>query len=266
MIKVNQSGIREEYLLDVGNCRLFFTLYRGSKPNIVLEAGGGADSTCWGSFPIELLKETGSTVITYDRAGFGKSDLPDHPYDMIEETHWLMNGMEQLSLNSDLILVGHSYGGWLIRLTASLYPDSVQGMVFIDPFSSEFVDLLGVDYLDNHPSCRKDLPFANVDPKELTKNQLGGIRMAKEGLGPKVKTMRNVKFPLNIPVRIITAGEPWWLTPKEDQAWLNAHEQMKSKIPGAELMIAEGCDHHIPDKQPEIIIKAIREVVMVLSS
>ena len=266
MIKVNRRGIQEEYLLDVDGCRLFYTLYRGSKTTIVLEVGGGADSSCWGSFPIDLVKETGATVVTYDRAGFGKSDLPEHPYDMVEETDWFMNGMHQLGLEADLILVGHSYGGWLIRLTASLYPDSVQGMVFIDPFSTEFVDLLGVDYLDHHPSCRKDLPFAHFDPEELTKNQRGGIRMAKEGLGPKVKIMRDIDIPPNIPARIITAGEPWWLSTEEDQAWRNAHELIAVRIPGAELMIAEGCDHHIPEKQPEIIIKAIRGVMMVQSS
>lgn len=261
-MRINQRGIIEEHLIDVGGCRLFYTLYRGSKETIVLEAGGGADSSCWGSFPVDLVKETGATVVSYDRAGFGKSDLPEHPYDMVEETCWFMNGMHQLGLGEDLILVGHSYGGWLIRLTVSLYPSAVRGLVFVDPFSTEFVDLLGVDYLDHHPSCRKDLPFAHLDPEELTKNQRGGIRMAKEGLGPKVRIMRDLKIPANIPTRIITAGEPWWLSPEEDQAWRKAHEQIAAKIPSAELMIAEGCDHSIPEKQPEIIIMAIREVMM----
>ena len=266
MNRKNQRIDKEEYLLDVGGCRLYYTLYLGNETTIVLEVGGGADSSSWGSFPIDLVKDTGATVLTYDRAGFGKSDLPGHPYDMVEETHWFMNGMEQLGLKGSIILVGHSYGGWLIRLTASLYPDSIRGLVFVDPFSTEFVDLLGVEYLDRHPSCRKDLPFANFDPDELTKNQRGGIRMAQEGLGPKVKVMRDTRIPSDIPVRIVTAGEPWWLNSEEDQAWRKSHEQIAAEIPGAGLIIAEGCDHYIPEKQPEIIIEAIRDVMVVCNS
>ena len=195
----------------------------------------GPNSTQWGSFPTYLAQETGATVVTYDRAGFGKSDCPETPYDMLDEVDWGMAGLRQLGLDKGLILAGHSYGGWLIRLTAHRYPKAVRGMVFIDPFSAEFVDLLGVAYLDHHPSCRKDLPFADLKPEGLTKNQRGGIRMVKDGLGPKVAIMRHTTIPEGIPVRIVTAGLPWWNTPQEDRAWRQAHEQMAASIPGCSI-------------------------------
>jgi pimeloyl-ACP methyl ester carboxylesterase len=248
-------------LIDVGGCRLNFSVIQGFETTIVLEVGGGADSTHWGPFPMILAQATGATVVTYDRAGFGKSDSPDTPYDMVEEVDWFMEGLRQLGLEKDIILMGHSYGGWLIRLTASQYPESVRGMVFIDPFSTEFVDILGVEYLDKHPMATKDPPFAALPPEELTKNQRGGIRMLKEGVGPKAEIMRKTTIPEDIPVRIITSGEPWWHTPEEDQAWRQAHEQMAASISGAKLIVAEGCDHLIPEKQPEIIIDAVKEVI-----
>jgi pimeloyl-ACP methyl ester carboxylesterase len=244
-------------LIDVGGTRLFFSVLQGSDTTILLEVGGGADSSYWGDFPRLLAKETGATLIIYDRAGFGKSDLPDTPYDMVEEVDWLMEGLRQLDLDEDLILAGHSYGGWLIRLIASRYPDTVRGMVFIDPFSAEFVNLLGVEYIDCHPMC--SFPDSNMD--ELSKNQRAGLRMLKVGVGPKAKIMQKTTIPRDVPVWIITSGEPWWLTPEEDQAWRKAHEQMAASIPGAVLQIAEGCDHLIPEKQPEIIIKAMKEVI-----
>ncbi|MBN1138903.1 MAG: alpha/beta hydrolase [Anaerolineae bacterium] len=257
---LEKERIAEDVLIDVGGCRLHFSVIQGSETRIVLEVGGGADASQWGTFPMTIAQETGATVVTYDRAGFGKSDLPDTPYDMVEEVDWFMEGLRQLGLDQEIILIGHSYGGWLIRLTASRYPEIVRGMVFIDPFSAEFVDLLGVAYLDNHPSCRKDLPFANANPEDLTKNQRGGIRMVKEGLGPKVAVMRHTTIP-KVPVRVITSGQPWWQTPEEDRAWRQAHEQIAASIPGADLIVAQESDHLIPDKQPEIILEAIKQVI-----
>jgi pimeloyl-ACP methyl ester carboxylesterase len=257
---LEKKRIAEDFLIDVGGCHLHFTVIRGSETRIVLEVGGGADASQWGTFPKHLAQETGATVVMYDRAGFGKSDMPETPYNMIEEVDWFVEGLRQLGLDEDIILMGHSYGGWLIRLTASRYPEVVRGMVFIDPFSAEFVNLMDVEYLDNHPMCGKELPFANSDPEDLTKNQRGGIRMVKEGLAPKVAITQNTTVP-KVPVRIITSGQLWWNTPEEDLAWRQAHEQIAASIPGAKLIVAEESDHLIPEKQPEIIIEAVRDVI-----
>jgi pimeloyl-ACP methyl ester carboxylesterase len=259
-----KTMVAVEKLVDVGGCRLNFSVIQGSETIIVLEVGGGADASQWGPFPMLIAQETGATVVTYDRAGFGKSDLPDTPYDMVEEVDWFMNGLHQLGLDEDIILAGHSYGGWLIRLTASRYPKAVSGMVFIDPFSAEFVDLLGVEYIDAHPFSPKDPPMAAMPLEELTKNQRGGLRMLKEGVGPKAAIMRKTNIPENIPVRIITAGKSWWLTPEEDRAWRIAHEQMAASIPGAKLIVAQESDHLIPEKQPELIVQVVKDVIDLL--
>ena len=257
---------KKDTLIDVGGCRLYFSVIPGSGDTVILEVGGGDDSSGWDPFPMQLAQETGATVVTYDRAGFGKSDLPTTPYNLLEETDWLMTGLQELGLAQDILLVGHSYGGWRIHLTASRYPAAVRGLVFIDPFSTEFVDLLGVGYLDMHPMAAKDPPFDTSNPGSLTKNQRALVRMVADGLGPKVKVMRNTSIPTGIPVRIITAGIPWWHTPAEDSAWRKSHEIMRDSIPGATLIVAEGCDHMIPEKMPEIIIQTIKEILELSSS
>jgi len=127
--------------------------------------------------------------------------------------------------------------------------------------AAAFVDLLGVEYLDAHPFAPKDPPMTAMPPEELTKNQRGGLRMLKQGVGPKAEIMRKTTLPKNIPVRIITAGQPWWLTPEEDRAWREAHKQMAASISGAELIVAEESDHLIPEKQPEVIVEALKEVI-----
>jgi pimeloyl-ACP methyl ester carboxylesterase len=218
------------------------------------------DLTQWVNLPERLARETGSTVISYDRAGFGKSDLPEVPHDMRLEVHWLWDALAQLGRDKDLLLVGHSFSGWMIRLEASEHPDAVRGIVFIDPFTAEFVDQLGIEYLDNHPMTGK-IPFDTSDPAKLTSLQKALVRMVGGGLGPKMEIMRTTIIPEGIPVVIITSGRP--ILPKEEdqQAWRRAHERMAASIPGAVLIVAEDSGHMIPWSQPNLIVESVKRVL-----
>lgn len=256
----NQTTDAVEKLIDVGQCRLNFRVIKGGSLTILFESGGGMDSTEWSKLAPEIAGKTGATIVTYDRAGFGKSDLPETPYDMRTETKWLLDGLKKLGLEKNLILVGHSYGGWLIRLIASMNPDNISGMVFIDPFSSEFVDILGAKYLDEQPMIGK-LPFDTSKPEKLTKIQRALVRMISDGLQRKTEIMRKTTIPVGIPVRLITCGKPFLPKPEEQKAWRRSHEQIVSKIKGAKLIVAEQSGHMIPFEQPGIIIETILEVI-----
>ena len=247
-------------LISVGENRLHFRIIEGKRPAILLEAGGALDLKQWTDLAPRLALETGATVITYDRAGFGQSDLPEIPHDMRLEAGWLWNALEQLGLEKDLVLVGHSFGGWMIRLEASEHPDAVRGIVFVDPFSAEFVDLLGVEYLDNHPMLGK-LPFDTSDPASLTTMQRALVRMVGDGLGPKVAIMRATTVPRGIPVEIITSGRRTFPEEEVQQAWRMAHEQMAASIPGAVLVVAENSNHMVPLLQPDIIVESVKRVM-----
>jgi pimeloyl-ACP methyl ester carboxylesterase len=259
----DQAGEPVESLVKVGSYRLNFKVIKGSSLNILLEAGGGMDSTEWTKIAPVLAQKTGATVISYDRAGFGKSDLPDIPYDMREEVDWLWQALKQLDLDKNLILAGHSYGGWLIRLIASEHPEAIKGMVFVDPFTNELVEALGVEYLDEHPMAGK-LPFDTSHPENLSRMERALLRMVGKGLGPKIEVMKKTSVPPGIPVRIITCGKKFLPKPEEQQAWRKAHEDLAASIEGAVLLVAEKSAHMIPWSQPEIIINAIVEIIGLL--
>jgi pimeloyl-ACP methyl ester carboxylesterase len=263
-LQSNQEIETVETLVQVGEYRLNFQVIEGGSTTILLEAGGGMHSTEWSKLAPELAHKTGATVVSYDRAGFGKSDLPETPNDMREEIDWLWRGLQKLGLDKNLILTGHSFGGWMIRLFASEHPNVVSGMVFIDPFTNEFVDLLGVEYLDNHPMAGK-LPFDTSQPDKLTKIQRALIRMVGDGLGPKIEIMRKTTIPSDIPVIVITSGKPFLPKVEEQEAWRQAHEQMTESIKGAILIVAEESDHMIPWRQPNLIIEAVTKVVQAAS-
>jgi len=252
-----------EKMIDVGGYNLNFRVIPGQGPAILLESGGGLDSTIWGALAPRLAQETSATVVAYDRAGFGKSDLPESKYDLREDTAALWRGLRTLGLDRNLILVGHSYGGFLIRFEAAEHPDAVRGLVFVDPFTVEFVDRLGVDYCNNHPLMGK-LPFDASRPETLSKWQRACLRMVgspDRNLAEKVAVMRKAVIPEGIPVRVITSGTTWLPNPEEMKAWRDSHEKLTASIKGAVLVLAEKSGHMIPFSQPDLFVSVVADVV-----
>jgi pimeloyl-ACP methyl ester carboxylesterase len=249
-----------EKRIDVGGYNLYFRIIPGQGPVILLEAGGAMDSTQWSALAPLLSRETGATVISYDRAGFGKSDLPETAYDLHEDTEALWRGLRQLGLDRDLVLVGHSYGGFLIRYEAAAHRDAVKGLVFIDPFTLEFVDALGIEATEKKMG---QLPFDASHPENLTKDQRAEARMIGapgSNLGEKCDAARKVALPPHLAVRIITSGKEW-LSPQDQKLWRESHERLTESIEGARLIVAEQSGHMIPARQPELILFVVAEVV-----
>jgi pimeloyl-ACP methyl ester carboxylesterase len=80
-------------------------------------------------------------VCAYDRAGSGWSDLGPNPRtmrQMVYELHTLLN---RAAVRPPYVLVGHSLGGFLVRLYTSSYPAEVSGLVLVDASHEE--DLIG---------------------------------------------------------------------------------------------------------------------------
>jgi pimeloyl-ACP methyl ester carboxylesterase len=249
----------EEHRVDAGNYHLFFKVIRGEGPVILLEAGGGGDSSEWDALAPRLAAATGATVVSYDRPGFGRSDLPDIPCDMREESQSLWRALAALELDRQVILVGLSYGGWVVRLHANDHPERVAGLVFIDPFNCTFVESLGLDYCDRHPMMG-NLPFKNDDPATLTRQQKALVRMVGDGLGPKIEIMRDTKIPEGIPVRWIMSGQAFLTKEHEQNAWTAAQKENAEAIPGAVLIVAEQSGHFVTQDQPDLVIETIADI------
>jgi pimeloyl-ACP methyl ester carboxylesterase len=258
----DQSAQAVEKLVDVGGYNLNFRIIQGQGLSILLESGGGMDSNEWNALAPRLAQETGATVIAYDRAGFGKSDLPETKYDLREDTAALWRGLQTLGLDRNLVLVGHSYGGFLIRFEAAEHPDAVRGLVFVDPFTVEFVDTFGIEYCNNHPMMGK-LPFDTSRPETLSKFQRAAVRMVgapDRNLAENIDIIRKAIIPEGIPVRVITAGIAFLPKPEEQKAWRESHERFAASIKGAMVVLAEKSGHMIPFSQPDLLVSVVSEV------
>ena len=114
-------------------------------PTVVVDTGMGDFSTSWQGIQPEVSKSV--RICTYDRAGYGWSDASPYP----RTAEQMANELHQLLVNARIeppyILVGHSLGGFTIRVFASQYPDEVAGMVLVDSGHEEQLERLPPEYL-----------------------------------------------------------------------------------------------------------------------
>lgn len=100
-------------------------------PTMLLEAGAHADTTTW--FRLQPLLATHYRVCSYDRAGYGFSDIGPMPRDLNADVSDLHALIHQAGLRTPLVLVGHSLGTNIVRRYAAAHASDVSGLVLIDP-------------------------------------------------------------------------------------------------------------------------------------
>ena len=130
-------------LIDLGGWRLHLNCSgpsNPSRPTVILEAGAGDGSMEWSLVQPSVARF--ARVCSYDRAGTAWSDLGPRPRTMHQIVWELHTLLAKAGLHPPFILVGHSYGGWLVRLYASIYPAEVAGMVLVETGSDNPVRLL----------------------------------------------------------------------------------------------------------------------------
>lgn len=97
----------------------------------MLESGIAASSVSWSLVQTVLARST--TVISYDRAGFGWSDAASHKSTALDAVHDLFCVLSESQLPPPYILVGHSFGGLIVRIFQQKHPEMVCGLVLLDP-------------------------------------------------------------------------------------------------------------------------------------
>jgi pimeloyl-ACP methyl ester carboxylesterase len=118
-------------LVDLGTHRLHLHCAGEGTPTVVFDAALGASSLSWSLVHPTVARLT--RACAYDRAGFGWSDagpLPRTAGRIADELHQLLRNAE---VPAPYVLVGHSYGGMVMRLFASRHAEEVAALVLIEP-------------------------------------------------------------------------------------------------------------------------------------
>jgi pimeloyl-ACP methyl ester carboxylesterase len=133
-------------LVDLGGYKMHIYCTGQGTPTVILDSGLGDGYISWRKVQPPIARIT--RVCSYDRAGLGYSDSSPHPRtsrEIAEELHTLLHNA---GIQPPYVLVGHSLGGFDVRLYTSLYRSEVGGMVLVD---------------SSHPEQQKRLPPALND-------------------------------------------------------------------------------------------------------
>ena len=145
-------------MVDIGGFRLHLNCSGSGAPAVVLDAALGGSSISWSL--VQPVISTRPRVCSYDRAGLGWSDagpMPRTAGRVADERHRLLAAAQ---IPPPYLLVGHSYGGFVMRIFATRYRSDVAGLILVDPA---------------HPE-----DWVNPAPKELVKIERG-VKLCQQG-------------------------------------------------------------------------------------
>lgn len=131
---------------------------QGHGPSVVFDAALGATSLSWAL--VQPGVASFARAIAYDRAGFGWSERGPLPRTVARAAGELRRALAASGERPPFVLVGHSYGGLVMRVFAARYREDVAGVILVDPAHPE-------DWL--HPA-----------PKEQARIDLG-VLLCRQG-------------------------------------------------------------------------------------
>lgn len=99
-------------------------------PTVLLEAGTGDNHLTWYSLQQELSKL--ALVCAYDRLGYGWSDAAGSRRDIDSISGDLESLLKSARIEPPYLLVGHSFGGLVLRYFAAQNPDEITALLLVD--------------------------------------------------------------------------------------------------------------------------------------
>jgi pimeloyl-ACP methyl ester carboxylesterase len=122
-------------LVNLNGHRLHIDCAGKGSPTVILEGGFEEFSFDWTL--VQSKVSTFTRVCSYDRAGYAWSDSGPKPTTSAQINLELHEALTKLDERGPFILVGHSFGGPIVRNFATTYPSEVAGIVFVDAVSEE---------------------------------------------------------------------------------------------------------------------------------
>jgi pimeloyl-ACP methyl ester carboxylesterase len=250
-----------EHMIDVGGRRLHCFVYGSGGPTVVLVSGFQAPQAYWN--PVVPGIAEVATVVTYDRAGYGRSergDRPVHGRQTADDLHVLLG---KLGVPKPYLLVGHSYGGRIVRLFAAAYPAETAGLILEEAGHEDLPDaqLEALTGKDRETLAAMIAPYRATVPNPRTETDY---------MAETVEQLRRSGPLPHVPLTVITAasrgsGLPAVFSP-ENQAKLTEvamamQKKLAELVPGGEQVLVEGAGHSVHLDKPEAVLAPIRAML-----
>jgi pimeloyl-ACP methyl ester carboxylesterase len=249
-------------LVDIGTHKLDVLRAGTGTPTIVFEAGLGDDGLDdWKK--VWSAAAQMSSVVVYSRSGNGRSQPGpgDHRvHTCAVELHALLT---HLDLKPPYILVGRSYGGILVRLYASLYPNEVAGMVLVDATHEQQVRRWGAIDSTYPAAFRRyfDSVLTTLKPGADAAETRETMRIQAAGEVEGMKPLPDMPLAVLTSMRVDPKASYVNGTARGHEAWREMHDEWFHRSTNAIHIVTTKSGHAIQDQEPDLVVQAIRFVL-----
>ncbi len=272
-------------LVEVAGKKMHIDCIGEGSPAVVLDSGLGDSYVSWLKVQPQIAKFV--RVCSYDRAGLGYSDSSSQTRTskvIAQELHALLQAAK---IAPPYILVGHSMGGFDVRLYASLYRDQVGGMVLVDAshpdqetrFPLEVKNMEGT-WLREAEFLEYTMPFGiprllglcESDPVQRAaecnfhsaRENVAELKAVSESAAQTATTPSLGDMPLAVlshdPEKASSEFPPDLAKPI-NEAWEKMQEEMAHLSTRGTQTIVKNSSHYIQIDQPDAVIDAVHSVV-----
>ena len=272
-------------LVDVGGRKMHINCTGESSPTVILDSGLGDSYLSWHKVQPEIAKFT--RVCSYDRAGLGYSDPSSRPRTsrvIAEELHELLQAS---GVAPPYVIVGHSMGGYDVRLYASMYPQEVVGMVLVDASHPDQENRFPAELKNMEGSWQREAQFIAYTmpfgvPRVLGLCDEGAIDRAADCNGHTAKErMAEIKAfaesatqtaatdPFgDLPLAVLSHDPdkpsndlPLDLAKSVNKLWEAMQEDLAHLSTRSTQTVAKNSGHYIQIDRPDVVIDAVRNIV-----
>jgi pimeloyl-ACP methyl ester carboxylesterase len=250
----------EGRLVDIGG-RTLYARTSGRGPTVVLNSGAGREGVGnWGT--IELSVSAFATVITYDRAGLGRSPPPPAPPTALDMAKDLRGLLLALDVSRPVLLVGTSMSALMVQLYACEYPKDVCGLLLLDPTPDD--SLAG--FINQTPAVQETMRSAML----INAKKAGMSDAAVHELHSIFESCEQVRRALvddqrmpDIAFVLVTASIPSDVGGRIGKMNLSqAHKRMVDRVPRGLHLFAEKSSHRtMISEDVDLIIDVIQSML-----
>ena len=261
-----------EQMVDVGTHRLRLRTAGSGGPPVIIDVGLGDRSENWR--PVIGRLSGSTTVCTYDRAGYGESDIGSFPRDSRRVADELHAALRRAPVPGPYVLVGHSIGGLNVQAFADAYPDDVAGLVLLDPPPLSWI--AG----DRYPGLREmaegmTAEWQTMADRGESAEDAGERREAayfrtlasehREMFGESARTAAGIESFGDLPLVVVASGVPnpmfGDVAEEYQEFWIDESRELSTKSSRGEFVLAGESTHNVYADNPELVIESILAVV-----
>ncbi|UDY35606.1 alpha/beta fold hydrolase [Dermatobacter hominis] len=252
------------------------------RPTVVFEAGMGMSHHTWGAVVARVAPVVATAA--YDRSGLGRSAADPGPRPLARLADDLVDVLDHLG-DGPFVLVGHSWGGPIIRRAAESVPERIAGLVLVD-VTDETCDLFFsrstevqtrlmlplLPVVARTGALRRPidrlaamLPEPSASGMRRDDGTVAAARAQQAELRGHIADLRELlerppALP-DVPVTYVSGTSASRMEATRRPALLEAHRAAAAALPRGRFVGAERSSHHVPFTEPDLVAAEVLRIV-----